>query len=484
MNTEHLSKITDHLLEDEGQSGLFKADDDTPFPLDALPPVLNHVATEVSWAYQAPIDLVAPETIAVMSACLGKGINLQTNHPDETYGLLFMFLATKPGICKSTVLKWLSKPMKEYQNKVRKDYRITIQNQLVQEFQEKKKGDAPKDWQPTQKAINEEIGKTLPTLIAEHYSQEGLATTLSYNNEYLVIMSTDVSGVIDGLRGAKSGGYNQGEILLKGFAGESYDCNNKVAMDEHLEEIRLAINWLGTVDTLKTFITDPQIKERGLLSRFLFARIDDPIPHATVDHRKVATGVVDKWHKLLTDTLSKYWRSESVETVKMSTEAIQLYVDFRNDYVDAQDELGGLSSLPERWAENALRIALVMHVCMHSNKPADHELNKGTMSDAIRIMWWFIGRQLACIDEVKGFEPLANDCKVKVLTKLKNDGPCTMRKLQRTLSLNKKDIALVMQWVKQGELVTWNASKGNRASPTFALVGDDRIPKDAELITE
>ena len=158
-------------------------------------------------------------------------------------------------------------------------------------------------------------------------------------------------------------------------------------MDEHLGEIRLAINWLGTVDTLKTFITDPQIKERGLLSRFLFARIDIAIPHATVDHRKVATGVVDKWHKLLTDTLSKYWRSESVETVKMSTEAIQLYVDFRNDYVDAQDELGGLSSLPERWAENALRIALVLHVCKHSNKPSDHELNMKTMSDAIRIMW-------------------------------------------------------------------------------------------------
>ena len=484
MNIEHLSKITETLLAEEGRTSKFKPNHDTPFPLDALPPVLKHVATEVSWAYQAPIDLVAPETMAVMSACLGKGINMETNHPDPTYGLTFMFLGTRPGICKTTVLKWLSKPMKEYQNKVRKDYRITIQNQLIQEFQEKKRGDAPKDWQPSQKAINEEIGKTLPTLMAEHYSQEGLATTLSYNDEYLVMMSTDVSGVIDGLRGSKSGGHNQGEILLKGYAGESYDCNNKVAMDEHLEEIRLGINWLGTIDTLRTFITDPQIKGRGLLSRFLFAQIDDPIPLATVEHRKVATGVVDKWHKLLTDTLSKYWRSESVETVKMSTEAIQLTVDFRNEYVDAQDELGGLSSLPERWAENALRIALVMHVCMHSNKPADHELNKDTMSDAIRIMWWFIGRQLACIDEVKGFEPLANDCKVKVLTKLKNDGPCTMRKLQRTLSLNKKDIALVMQWVKQGELVTWNASKGNRASPTFALVGDDRIPEGVKLITK
>jgi hypothetical protein len=476
MNTEHLSKITEHLLADEGQSGLFKADDDTPFPLDALPPVLNHVATELSWAYQAPIDLVAPATIAVMSACLGKGINLQTNHPDPTYGLLFMFLAARPGICKTTVLKWLSKPMKEYQNKVRKDYRIAIQNQLVQEFQEKK-GNAPKDWQPTQKAINEEIGKTLPTLIAEHYSQEGLATTLSYNNEYLLIMSTDVSGVIDGLRGSKSGGYNQGEILVKGYAGESYDCNNKVAMDEHLEEIRLAINWLGTVDTLKTFITDPQIKGRGLLSRFLFARIDDPIPPATVEQRKVATGVVDKWHKLLTDTLSKYWRSESVETVKMSTEAIQLTVDFRNDYVDAQDELSGLCSLPERWAENAVRVALVLHVCKHSNKPTDHELNKKTMTDAVRIMWWFIGRQLACMENYQDQDPVTGLLKSKVFEFLDKNGPTSARELTRKAGLKRKFRHLLQKWVEEGELISWNASGGPRESIHYSITGDERAPQ-------
>jgi len=36
--------------------------------------------------------------------------------------------------------------------------------------------------------------------------------------------------------------------------------------------------------------------------------------------------------------------------------------------------------------------------------------------------------------------------------------------------------------VKQGELV--NSIKGSKPSPAFALVGDDRIPKDAKLITK
>ena len=89
---------------------------------------------------------------------------------------------------------------------------------------------------------------------SEHYTQEGLANTLSYNDEYLALVSTDASGVVDLLRGSKSNGNFQGEILLKGYSGESYDCNNKTAKNEHLEEIRLAINWLGTIDTLNTFI--------------------------------------------------------------------------------------------------------------------------------------------------------------------------------------------------------------------------------------
>jgi hypothetical protein len=482
MNTEHLSKITESLVSDKDDSCPFTPDDESPFPLDALPPILREVAEAVSEGYQAPVDLVAPQTISVVSSCLSKSIRLETHHQDHTFGLLYMFLGTRAGVCKSTVLKHLSAPLKEYQKKVRLDYRNEVREQLIHDFEERSKKPLPKDWQPSKKDINEAVGKAQPTLIAEHYSQEGLATTLSYNDEYLALMSTDVSGVIDMLRGSKSSGYNQGEILLKGYAGESYDCNNKVAMDEHLEEIRLCINWLGTLDTLKTFVTDPQIKGRGLLSRFLFAEIDSPIPFAEVKRRKIDFLVTEKWSNLLTGFLSKYWRSESVETVQMSTEAIQLIVDFRNEYVRVQDELKGLSSLPDRWAENALRIGLILHVCKHRLKPTQHELDEHTMSDAIRIMWWFVSRQMACLESVKDYDPSVNNKKKKVLDALIKNGPCSMRDFYKKAGLTKKDTEMVMQWARDGELVMWNGSQGNKPSPTFALVGDDRIPEGVKLI--
>jgi hypothetical protein len=105
-----------------------------------------------------------------------------------------------------------------------------------------------------------------------------------------------------------------------------------------------------------------------------------------------------------------------------------------------------------------------------------------TMSDAIRIMRRFIGREMACLEDLKDYDPIIGENKARVMNYLKKNGGTTLRDLQRLAGLKKQHSHLMSTWGKQGELVTWNASKGNRASPSFVLVGDDRIPKDAELI--
>ena len=68
MNTEHISKVVESLDDNGLILSSFHADEETPFPLDALPENLRRVAKSVSDAYQAPIDLVAPQTLAVVSS--------------------------------------------------------------------------------------------------------------------------------------------------------------------------------------------------------------------------------------------------------------------------------------------------------------------------------------------------------------------------------------------------------------------------------
>ena len=122
--------------------------------------------------------------------------------------------------------------MEEFQRDVRKQNRIGVETRLIHENTQKKIGDPPRE------TLTERLGSLLPTLWSNIILQEGLATTLSYNNEFIALNSSDSSGLVDLLRGAKSNGVFQGELLLKGFCGESYDCNKKTVSDEHLGEIR------------------------------------------------------------------------------------------------------------------------------------------------------------------------------------------------------------------------------------------------------
>ncbi|HAE12395.1 MAG TPA: hypothetical protein DCG39_12205, partial [Opitutae bacterium] len=367
MNTEAFTDLEHELTKDAPAELPFEADEETPFPVEALPESMQRVVRELERVYKAPADLVAPLLLGCTSSCLGKGVRMRTQHPDPTYGLLYLLVCTVPGVNKSTILKWLQRPMLEWQREARKKQRIGVETSLASES----KGGNP----PTKKAIDAEIGKAVTTLIVEHSSQEGLATSLTHNNEYLAVISSDCSGVVDDLKGAKNNGSFQGELLLKGYAGEAYDTNFKVAADEHLEEVRLSVTWAGTDQTLEGFVADPRIRGKGLLSRFLFAFIDEPVPRRDVERRQVNEEVAELWESLIERLLRAYWRSTSVVEVEMGDEAIRLNVELDNLRIDHQHKLTHLSGLPERWAENALRMALLIHCMEYGEHAGSHTVD-------------------------------------------------------------------------------------------------------------
>ncbi|MDA0849275.1 MAG: DUF3987 domain-containing protein [Verrucomicrobia bacterium] len=475
MNTEKISAL---LANDEAAHGKFVADHEAPFPIHVFSPQLRNLAEHIADVYRAPIAMVAFQILAMISSTLGKGIRLITNHPDPTYGLIFTFLGARPGHHKSSLLKCLKKPLEEFQRDVRKQNRIGVETRLIHENTQKK------DWRPSKGDIDREIGKSTPTLLVEHYTQEGLATTLSYNNEFIALHSSDSSGVVDLLRGAKSNGVFQGELLLKGFCGESYDCNKKTVSDEHLGEIRMTVNLLGTNGTLQEFISDDQIKKRGLLSRFLVVQIHDPVPREDYQRRKIDREIFEYWNELTTGFLSKYWGGDKGEPdeVSMTDEAIELLVEFRNECIDQMDELDWLASLPERWAENALRIALILHVEKHQYDPQKHLLRSEGMSDAIILMRWIIAQEMACMEEVKRINPKTEQYKERLFQYLSNHGPTRVRDLKKKRGLLPKGQNNFLQHlVNSGELVAWDGSRSNAPSLRVALPEDDRIPKGVEF---
>ncbi|HAE12394.1 MAG TPA: hypothetical protein DCG39_12200, partial [Opitutae bacterium] len=74
-------------------------------------------------------------------------------------------------------------------------------------------------------------------------------------------------------------------------------------------------------------------------------------------------------------------------------------------------------------------------------------------------------------------EHLAEQLKAKVFNLLEKNGPTTAREIGRKAGLKRNSHHLLNKWVEASELVTWDASKGVRPSPTYALKDDDRVPE-------
>ena len=121
---------------------------------------------------------------------------------------------------------------------------------------------------------------------------------------------------------------------------------------------------------------------------------------------------------------------------------------------------------------------MVIHCMEHAEDAGSHPVEGSTMERAIRIIRWFIGREMAWMESFDEDEHLTEQLKARVFNHLKEKGPITARELGRKAGLKRNSRYLLDKWVETGELVTWDASKGVKSSPTYALKGDDRVPAD------
>ena len=113
---------------------------------------MRDIAKELGRAYKSSIDLTGSLTLGIVSACLGKGVCLRTNHPDPTYGLLYLMVSTLPGVNKTTILKFLVKKMLMVQKERRKSQRIMVEGMMKEEDRYKVKF-------PTQRRLLKRLGK-------------------------------------------------------------------------------------------------------------------------------------------------------------------------------------------------------------------------------------------------------------------------------------------------------------------------------------
>ena len=115
----------------------------------------------------------------------------------------------------------------------------------------------------------------------------------------------------------------------------------------------------------------------------------------------------------------------------------------------------------KKWAE---AIGQSLNYAMHTGK---------------RPMRWFIGREIAFLEACSEYDQAIESSKANVFNYLQSNGPTTARDLVRRRLIKKENRYLLDKWVEEGELIVWDGSNGARPSPTYALLGDDRVPESS-----
>ena len=81
--------------------------------------------------------------------------------------------------------------------------------------------------------------------------------------------------------------------------------------------------------------------------------------------------------------------------IKPTPEALARLNAYHNEIVDRRrGDLHDLTSYAARWAEQAWRLAVVLHAAVHGAQAHNHPLADETAANAIRLAQWFADQQL------------------------------------------------------------------------------------------
>ncbi|MDB4537422.1 YfjI family protein, partial [Akkermansiaceae bacterium] len=234
-------------------------------------------------------------------------------------------------------------------------------------------------------------------------TKEKLAITLEQQpGQALASLSPEGRGVIDVLMGKYGKGKESDEDLyLSAYSRESVKVSRVNRPPVNLTTPCLAVLWLIQPDKARRLTESEAITESGLLPRFLICdskaeAMDEPEKPYPLNK---TTAI--EWAGLIRDLLDGFRaKGNTPITIQAETGARRLIVAYQNAS-NARRRKGGdlrdIASFVARWAENAWRLALVLHAGIYGREAGKHDLEEDTARRAVGIVEWFSNEQLAIL---------------------------------------------------------------------------------------
>lgn len=379
--------------------------------MDSLPPVLRQMAAAAAENLQVDPGMTAVAGLTVAALCV-QGKYIINPKPGWVEPLnLYASVVARPSERKTPALSVMTRPLFAFEKE---------ENQrrapLISEYQMKKdvlkkkifnmKEAAAKPTPKNGKAVTfdditelqyelsdleREAVKPL-RLLADDTTPEALISLMAANDGKMGIIS-DEGGIFDTIAGKYSSGKVNMDVFLKAYTGSYLRVDRKGRDSEAIERPTLTMLLMVQPVVLESIMGNQEFAGRGFLSRPLYA-----LPKSLVGHRRYKTPPIPK--EIEEDYTTAVYALLTIpdlgeaRTIKVSPEADKEAERFFNALEPRlADDFGDLDDL-EGWATKyhgqIMRIAGVIHCCLHYQDSAQVPVSLNTMKAAQTIGEYFL----------------------------------------------------------------------------------------------
>lgn len=427
------------------------------FPMSSLPPVLRDMATAAAENLQVDPGMTATAALAATALCV-QGKYIINPKPGWVEPLnLFTTVIARPSERKTPALAVMTRPLHSYEKEENQrraplidEYRMKrdVLNKRIFNMKEAAAKPPTKNGKPVSfdditelqyelSDLEREAVKPL-RLLADDVTPEALASLMAENDGKIGIIS-DEGGVFDVLAGKYSSGKANLDVFLKAYAGSYLRVDRKGRGPEAVEHPTLTMLLMVQPVVLEAIMSNQEFAGRGFLARPLYA-----LPKSLVGHRQYKTKPipqeVEEGYTAALYALLCVQELGEARIIKLSPEADQEAEKFFNTLeprlADDFGDLDGLEGWAGKYHGQIMRIAGIIHCCLHFQEAAQVAVSLDTMRAAQTIGEYFLEHTRAAF-QIMG---LAERQEVKdakyILKRLKADG---------SMEINKRDLNRLCQ---------------------------------------
>lgn len=432
---------------------------------------------------RTPESLVGCCLLGVLSASIGKGLQVKSGPNRVTRANLFLLASGESGSGKSETLRHAAQPLQRFEDEqIEKWERDTLPGLLAEkEMLEREIADLKKkkfsghvereevraDLERNRRALLELEGKLqTPVLIVEDITSQSLAVNLAARGECLISLSSDAGEVINNLLGR----YNKLDrtddgLYVKAWTGDPFKQNRIGRPPVRLRRPCLSALWLVQRDKVDTILSERTLTEGGAIPRVLLCHTNCQPRYIEDGITGIPEEVAQACDALIRELLESFRLAAEPITIEASPEALRTLNGHFNAIVARwhRGEIRDVTSYAMRWTEQAWRIAVCLHAGTHGKQAGERSLSLETVQAAIEIADWFSAEQLEILAAGRR---AAKEGKRTVILELLADCPkgITARDVLRALHLATAEEArlLVEEMCSEGILEGVDVATGGR----------------------